>query len=217
MYAEAKYLDFSFHFQLLGYFGGIHLALLAAYVCQRHANASLNVLISIFFETFLHWHWPMPVMLQDLSMPFKYPDSRLLMPIMMPSRPFEYCNSNITGSTFRRIMEEFQRGFNMTKVDLYFFHMQNNAIYMDVAVKTSDRFLVLDQMHLNSLKIMLYIFSKYKIRSIVILFFQYLRFIPSLHLFLLRSSIYFIFYACSCICHYTFIHDYCFDHYSCKD
>nr|XP_010921414.2 nuclear poly(A) polymerase 3 isoform X2 [Elaeis guineensis] len=100
---------------LLGYFGGIHLALLAAYVCQRHANASLNVLISIFFDTFLHWPWPMPVMLQDRSIPFKYPDGRLLMPIMMPCRPFEFCNSNISVSTFRRIMEEFQRGFNMTK------------------------------------------------------------------------------------------------------
>lgn len=100
---------------LLGFFGGIHLAVLAAYVCQRHPNASLNVLIMIFFDTFSHWPWPMPVMLQDQSISFKYPDTRLLMPIMMPCWPFEFCNSNITGSTFRRIKEEFQRGFNMTK------------------------------------------------------------------------------------------------------
>lgn len=113
-------LGFSYYLQLLGFFGGIHLAVLAAFVCQRHPNASLNVLIAIFFDTFLHWTWPMPVMLQDRSIPFKSPDLRLLMPIMMPCWPFEFCNSNITRSTFRRIMEEFQRGFNMTKVDLYF-------------------------------------------------------------------------------------------------
>ncbi|XP_010938209.1 nuclear poly(A) polymerase 3 isoform X1 [Elaeis guineensis] len=100
---------------LLGFFGGIHLAVLAAYVCQRHPNGSLNVLIAIFFDTFLHWPWPTPMILQDLSIPFKSPDLRLLMPIMMPCWPFEFCNSNITRSTFRRIMEEFQRGFNMTK------------------------------------------------------------------------------------------------------
>lgn len=55
---------------------------------------------------------------------------------------------------------------------------------MAVAFKTSDRLLVLDQMHLNSPKIMLYIFSKYKIRSIVILFFRYLWCIPSFFTFL---------------------------------
>ncbi|XP_010938210.1 nuclear poly(A) polymerase 3 isoform X3 [Elaeis guineensis] len=103
---------------LLGFFGGIHLAVLAAYVCQRHPNGSLNVLIAIFFDTFLHWPWPTPMILQDLSIPFKSPDLRLLMPIMMPCWPFEFCNSNITRSTFRRIMEEFQRGFNMTKLEM---------------------------------------------------------------------------------------------------
>lgn len=111
---------FSYHLQLLGFFGGIHLAVLAAYVCQSHPNASLNILVAIFFDTFLHWPWPMPVMLQDQSIRFKSPDLRLLMPIMMPCWPFEFCNSNITRSTFRRIMEEFQLGFNMTKVDLCF-------------------------------------------------------------------------------------------------
>lgn len=102
--------------QLLGFFGGIHLAILAAHVCQRYPNASISALMAIFFEYFWLWRWPEPVILLDNSIPFKYPDGRALMPILMPCSPFEWCNSNITKSTFTKIKAEFQRGHFLTRV-----------------------------------------------------------------------------------------------------
>ncbi|KAJ6847228.1 nuclear poly(A) polymerase 3 isoform X1 [Iris pallida] len=100
---------------ILGFFGGVHLAILAAHVCQRYPNASKSALVSIFFENFSLWPWPKPVILQDSSMPFMPPDGRSLMPIMMPSNKFGWCNSNITSSTFRKIKEELHRGYLMTR------------------------------------------------------------------------------------------------------
>ncbi|KAK9288517.1 hypothetical protein L1049_016976 [Liquidambar formosana] len=102
---------------LLGFFGGVHLAILAAFVCQRHPNASLNVLISSFFMTFAFWPWPKPVMLQDGMFPMAGDtmETRSLMPIRLPYSPYEYCHSNITRSTFYKIRAEFLRGHSMTK------------------------------------------------------------------------------------------------------
>ncbi|XP_058084354.1 nuclear poly(A) polymerase 3 isoform X2 [Magnolia sinica] len=101
---------------LLGFFGGIHLAILSAHICQRHPNASISALISIFFDTFSRWPWPSPVTLQDGSIPYRdVSDGRSFMPIMMPCSPYDWCNTNITRSTFNRIRTEFNRGHNMTR------------------------------------------------------------------------------------------------------
>ncbi|KAK3029625.1 hypothetical protein RJ639_037942 [Escallonia herrerae] len=101
---------------LLGFFGGVHLAILVAFVCQSYPNASLNVLVSIFFMTFASWPWPTPVTLRDGLMPPTIPiEARSLMPIQLPCIPHEYCHSNITRSTFRRIRAEFCRGHALTK------------------------------------------------------------------------------------------------------
>ncbi|KAJ1414324.1 Pol [Sesbania bispinosa] len=102
---------------LLGYLGGVHLAVLAAYVCQRHPDATLNALIMNFFRTFAFWPWPTPVMLQEGMLPtaFDAIEPRSFMPIWLPSGPYEYCHSNITKSTFYRIRTEFLRGHNMTR------------------------------------------------------------------------------------------------------
>ncbi|KAF1890736.1 hypothetical protein Lal_00013331 [Lupinus albus] len=106
---------------LLGYLGGIHLAILAAYVCQRHPDATLNTLITNFFQTFAFWHWPTPVSLQEgmllTSVDAIEPRPFSLMPILLPSRSnsYEYCQSNITNSTCYRIKSEFIRGHNMTR------------------------------------------------------------------------------------------------------
>ncbi|OEL26674.1 Nuclear poly(A) polymerase 3 [Dichanthelium oligosanthes] len=44
----------------LGFFAGIHLAILAAYICRRYPNASVNGLFTVFFQTFAHWPWQVP-------------------------------------------------------------------------------------------------------------------------------------------------------------
>ncbi|WOL11790.1 nuclear poly(A) polymerase 3 [Canna indica] len=101
---------------LFGFFGGIHLAILAAYVCQKYPNASISALLCLFFETFSKWPWPEPVILRGPSIPYRHPDGRSFMPIMMPCSPFEWCNSNITSSTYEKIVSEFQRGYALTRL-----------------------------------------------------------------------------------------------------
>ncbi|KAL5700322.1 polynucleotide adenylyltransferase [Ranunculus cassubicifolius] len=101
---------------LVGFFAGIHIAVLAAYVCQRHPNASISFLLSNFFETFALWTWPDPVLLVEEEM---LPGTaRCLMPIQLPGNPNEYCFSNATRSTFQRIRTELLRGHTLTRVIL---------------------------------------------------------------------------------------------------
>ncbi|KAG8381794.1 hypothetical protein BUALT_Bualt05G0009800 [Buddleja alternifolia] len=84
--------------EALGYLGGIHLAVLAALICQRHPNETLSVLVSVFFDTYATWRWEAePVILEDDNMP---PMSRMRI---------QYCDSNITKSTFDIIKTEFRR------------------------------------------------------------------------------------------------------------
>lgn len=106
--------------QLNGFLGGVHLAILAAYVCQNHPNASVSILISSFFSTFATWPWPTPVVLQDgtPSAAGAVIETRSFMPIRLPCSPHEYCHSNITKSTFYKIRAEFLRGHVSTKVCL---------------------------------------------------------------------------------------------------
>ncbi|KAH0469950.1 hypothetical protein IEQ34_001508 [Dendrobium chrysotoxum] len=115
---------------LLGFFGGIHLAILAAFVCLRYPNASISALITLFFETFSNWPWPNPVILQEQSIPSKKPDERCFMPILMPCSPFDWCNSNVTRGTFRKIMKEIKRGYDITKdqgrLDFQWCHLFNH-------------------------------------------------------------------------------------------
>ncbi|XP_020599021.1 nuclear poly(A) polymerase 3 [Phalaenopsis equestris] len=120
---------------LLGFFGGIHLAMLAASVCQRYPTASISTLITMFFDTFYHWPWPKPVILQDPLIPFKEPDERSFLPILMPCSPFDWCSSNITRSTFKKIMLEFQHGYDITKdqwrLDFQWCHLFNHFPYSE--------------------------------------------------------------------------------------
>jgi len=101
--------------QHLGFFAGIHLAILAAYICQRYPNASVNGLFVMFFRTFAHWPWQVPVSLHDEPTDCLHPEGRL-MPIVTPCTPPEFCVSNVTRSTFKKIREELTRGYAFTKV-----------------------------------------------------------------------------------------------------
>ncbi|XP_076898210.1 nuclear poly(A) polymerase 3-like isoform X1 [Bidens hawaiensis] len=101
---------------LFGFYGGVHLAVLTAFVCQRNPSVSLAGLVLIFFKTFASWPWPTPVLLQQgVMMPHHRPETRSLMPIQLPSSPHEYCHSNITTSTFMKIKTEFCRGYRLAQ------------------------------------------------------------------------------------------------------
>ncbi|CAM0907527.1 unnamed protein product [Alopecurus aequalis] len=102
------------HCHLLGFFAGIHLAILAAYVCQQYPNATVNGLFTMFFEIFAHWRWEIPVDLHGQPSKCRRSDG-CLMPIVMPCTPPELCVSNMTESTFRKIKEELLRGYALTK------------------------------------------------------------------------------------------------------
>ncbi|EMS51794.1 Poly(A) polymerase [Triticum urartu] len=102
------------HCHLLGFFAGIHLAILAAYVCQRFPNATANGLFTMFFEIFAHWPWHIPVDLHGQQTNCTRSDG-CLMPIVMPCSPPELCASNMTEGTFRKIREELMRGYVLTK------------------------------------------------------------------------------------------------------
>lgn len=104
-----------FILQLYGFLGGIHLAILTAYVCQLHPNATTNVLLAKFFDTFAHWQWPTPVALQEETISTTS-ETRPYMPIRLPCSPYNYCHSNITRSTYYRIRTEFLRGYKLTSV-----------------------------------------------------------------------------------------------------
>ena len=105
--------------QLFGFFGDIHLAVLAAFICRKNPNASSVDLISIFFKTFAFWPWPEPVVLEEgATLPPLPPGTRTLMPIQLPSSLNEYCHSNMTTSTFNKIRAEFRRGYCQTQVQI---------------------------------------------------------------------------------------------------
>uniref|UniRef100_A0A803L1J3 polynucleotide adenylyltransferase n=1 Tax=Chenopodium quinoa TaxID=63459 RepID=A0A803L1J3_CHEQI len=104
---------------LFGYLGGIHLAILSAFVCQTSPDACLSALIMNFFNTFASWPWPTPVALQDGMMPVT-PDvteKRNWIPIRLPCSPYRCCQSNVTRSTFNRIRAEFLRGHRITQLE----------------------------------------------------------------------------------------------------
>ncbi|KAF6138288.1 hypothetical protein GIB67_001438 [Kingdonia uniflora] len=128
---------------LLGLFGGIHLAVLSAYVCQKNPNASVCSLVSKFFEKFALWPWPKPVTLEDVFLPEgeDFSEANFLMPIGLPCSPYEVCHSKITRRTFQRIMAEFLRGHDMTR-DLERPSFEWNSLFDSfLYTKTSTRFI----------------------------------------------------------------------------
>ncbi|CAD6222429.1 unnamed protein product [Miscanthus lutarioriparius] len=102
------------HCHYLGFFAGIHLAILAAYVCRKFPDASVNGLFAVFFQTFAHWPWQVPVSLHDEPTTCLHSEGRL-MPIVMPCTPPEFCVSNVTKGSFKKIREELTRGYALTR------------------------------------------------------------------------------------------------------
>jgi poly(A) polymerase len=100
---------------VMGYMGGITLALLTARVCQLFPNASPNMLVLRFFRVFADWKWPTPILLkptEDKQMGFEVFDTstcRDLMPIVTPVYPAMITTHNVSFSTLHVMRKQMQR------------------------------------------------------------------------------------------------------------
>ena len=105
---------------VLGFMGGINMAILVARVCQLYPNAAPSTLLCKFFHLWNMWKWPSPVMLTELENeglghrvwdPRVNPmDKRDVMPIITPTYPCQNSMYNVSPSTLRIMKGEFKRG-----------------------------------------------------------------------------------------------------------
>lgn len=108
----------------LGYFGGVTWAMLVARTCQLYPNATASTLVHKFFLVFSRWKWPHPVLLKhpdNVNLRFPVWDPRVnasdryhLMPIITPAYPQQNSTFNVSESTKKVILVEFNRGMTIT-------------------------------------------------------------------------------------------------------
>ena len=145
---------------VLGFFGGINMAILVARVCQLYPNAAPSVLLQKFFQVWDMWKWPSPVLLapivdEGLGLriwdPRKNPlDRRDLMPIITPTYPCQNSTYNCTVSTLHIMKTEFSRGasicaevakdeaaFSKLLDPIAFFSMHKNYLQIRVTAATA--------------------------------------------------------------------------------
>ncbi|KAI7901483.1 Poly(A) polymerase central domain-containing protein [Cokeromyces recurvatus] len=112
---------------VLGFFGGVAWAILVARVCQLYPNACASVIVSKFFSLWKSWKWPLPVTLKPIEdgpplNPSLRPWSPSLninrthrMPIITPCYPSMCTTHNVTASTQRIILGEFNIASQITE------------------------------------------------------------------------------------------------------
>ncbi|XP_074276473.1 nuclear poly(A) polymerase 4-like isoform X3 [Silene latifolia] len=144
-----------------GFLGGVNWALLVARVCQLYPNAVPSMLVSRFFRVFTQWRWPNPVMLcpieeDDLGFPVWDPrknprDRTHHMPIITPAYPCMNSSYNVSTSTLRVMMEQFEYGNKICQdIDLnkaqwsslfesyVFFEAYKNYLQVDIIAEDTD-------------------------------------------------------------------------------
>lgn len=112
--------------QVTGFLGGVNWALLVARICQFYPNAIPSMLVSRFFRVYTQWRWPNPVMLCPIEEdelgflvwdPRKNPKDRTHhMPIITPAYPCMNSSYNVSPSTLRVMMDQFQFGNKICEV-----------------------------------------------------------------------------------------------------
>lgn len=114
---------------VVGFFGGVNLAILVARVCQLYPNAAPSMLVYSFFQLWSAWQWTTPVMLVpivDEGLPgMRVWDERVnkaeryqLMKILTPAYPAQNSTFNVSVSTLEVLKAEFKRGKEVTKMIL---------------------------------------------------------------------------------------------------
>lgn len=144
-----------------GFLGGVNWALLVARVCQLYPNAIPSMLLSRFFRVYTQWRWPNPVMLcsieeEDLGFPVWDPrknprDRTHHMPIITPAYPCMNSSYNVSISTLRVMMEQFELGNKIcqdielnkaqwsTLFEPYlFFESYKNYLQVDIVAEDTD-------------------------------------------------------------------------------
>ncbi|NWY39434.1 PAPOG polymerase, partial [Sylvia atricapilla] len=109
---------------IMGFLGGVSWAMLVARICQLYPNALASTLVNKFFLIFSKWDWPKPVLLKRLEESFLNlpvwdprvnPSDRYhVMPIITPAYPQQNSTYNVSVSTRAVMIEEFQRGLEVT-------------------------------------------------------------------------------------------------------
>lgn len=109
---------------VLGFLGGVNYAIMVAFVCQRYPYANPATLVCKFFNLFVQWQWPNPIMLSSIEgkgadpsirpLPVWNPklnlkDGHHLMPIITPAYPAMNSSYNVGIPQFRLIQEEILR------------------------------------------------------------------------------------------------------------
>lgn len=138
-----------------GFLGGVNWALLVARVCQFYPNAIPSMLVSRFFRVYTQWRWPNPVMLCPIEEdelgflvwdPRKNPKDRSHhMPIITPAYPCMNSSYNVSPSTLRVMMDQFQFGNKICEdIELnkaqwgflfepyFFFEVYKNYLQVDI-------------------------------------------------------------------------------------
>ncbi|XP_044496904.1 nuclear poly(A) polymerase 4-like isoform X2 [Mangifera indica] len=144
-----------------GFLGGVNWALLTARVCQLYPNAVPSMLVARFFRVYTLWRWPNPVMLcaiEEAELGFSVWDPRKNprdkthhMPIITPAYPCMNSSYNVSTSTHRVMVDQFQFGNKICQeIELnkaqwsalfepyFFFNSYKNYLQVDIVAADVD-------------------------------------------------------------------------------
>ena len=113
---------------VIGYLGGVAWAILWARICQAYPNLKPNKLLYKFFNVFLKWSWPDPILLckiRDSSEQIKFTEISSMwsinkktknhMPIITPAYPVFNTTFNVSPTTKNIILREFRKAKDVMK------------------------------------------------------------------------------------------------------